>query len=97
MMSRRLISECITRLEQTGYQIQVLTYTRQEAISEETCNFVRASAASRGLFQVGNESLAELFARSLGISCRELKAAMRVHASAIPDFLRRCTPGRRRG
>jgi hypothetical protein len=66
------------------------------SISEETCNFVRASAASRGFFQEGNESLADLFARSLAISCRELKAALKTRAAAVPVAAERCAPGRRR-
>ena len=61
-MSRRQIAQRIGRLEQTlGCRMEVLTYAQREATSEQTCNFVRASAASRGFFQEGNESLAELF------------------------------------
>jgi hypothetical protein len=71
-------------LEQTfGCRLQVLTHAQQEAISEETCNLVRSSAASRGFFQEGNESLADLFSRSLGISCRELKTALKARAATV--------------
>ena len=96
-MGKHQIARRISHLEQTiGSRAQQLTYTQREALSEDTRNLVRASAASRGCFQEGNESLAELFARSLEISCRELKAALKARASAIPDSPQRCTPGRRR-
>ena len=73
-----------------------LPYAQREASSDDICDFVRASAASRGLFQKGNESLAELFARSLGISCRELKTVLKARASAVPVAAQRCASGRRR-
>jgi len=95
-MSRHKIDQRIRRLEQTlACRIEVLTYAQREAISEETCNFVRASAESRGFFQEGNESLAELFSRSLGISCRELKTALKAGAAAVPVAAQRCAPARR--
>lgn len=96
-MSRYRIAQRISHLEQTlGSGAQELTYAQQEALSEDTCDLVRASAASRGFFQEGNESLAELFARSLQISCRELTAALKARASEVPVAIRRCTSGRRR-
>jgi hypothetical protein len=96
-MCRRQIAQRIVRLEQTlGSRVEVLTYSQREAVSIETSNLVRASAASRGCFQEGNESLADLFARSLGISCRELKTAFKAGAVAVPVSADRCAPGRRR-
>ena len=96
-MGQRRIALRISYLEQTlGSRAQELTYAQQEALSEDTCNFVRASAASRGFFREGNESLAELFARSLGISCRELKTALKARAATVPVAAQRCTSGRRR-
>jgi hypothetical protein len=96
MMGRHRIAQRVSRLEQTvGYRIQVLTHAQREAISEETYNFVRASAASRGFFQEGNESLAEMFARSLGISCRELTARLKARASTVPVASQRSSSPRR--
>ena len=96
-MVQRRIAVRISYLEQRlTRRAQVLTYAQQEANSEETCNFVRASAASRGFFQEGNESLAELFSRSLGISCREMTAALKAGAAAVPVVAKRCASGRRR-
>ena len=97
-MSRHRIAQRISLLEQTfGCRVEDLTPAQSEARNESNRNQVRTFATSRECFQEGNESLAELFARSLGMSCRELKAALKVHASALPNSPRRCTPGGRRG
>ena len=65
-MSRHKIDQRIRRLEQTlGCRIEVPTYAHQESTKEENRDFIRASAASRGFFHEGNESLAELFARAV--------------------------------
>ena len=96
-MSRHRIALRISQLERTvGCRMEVLTYAQQQTIGGETCDFVRASAASRGFFQEGNESLAELFARSLGISCRELAVALKARTAKVPVTAHRFAPRRRK-
>ena len=96
-MSRHRIALRIRQLEQAiGCRIEALTYARQQAIGSETRDSARASAASRGFFQEGNESLAELFARSLGISCRELAVALKARTAKVPVTAHRFAPRRRK-
>ena len=83
-MKQRRIAARISHLEQTvRSRAKILTHAQREANGEQIRERTRALAASRGCFQEANESLAELFARSLGTSCRDLTAALQARAAGL--------------
>jgi hypothetical protein len=83
-MNHRQIATRIIYLEQTVLsRAKIFTHAQREANGEQVRERTRALAASRGCFQEGDESMAELFARSLGMPCRDLTAALRARAAGL--------------
>jgi hypothetical protein len=81
-MNHRQIAGRISLLEQTVLsRAKIFKHAQREANGEQIRERTRASAASRGCCQEANESSAELFARSLGMSCRDLTTALEARAA----------------